>query len=177
MFCSFTVMYKLWLYINLCCLGHYVYFQSENSYRSSILENYYPISLLILSFPHSHSSLLLEFLWDVFWSLQYHYLSLRFSPQIFFFKFIYFEGEGESRSRGGAERESQAGSTISAQSPTWGSISQTIRSRPEPKSTAGCLTNWAMQVSLPPDLYVVIDPRLFPMIYILKFNKFIFSYV
>ena len=39
-------------------------------------------------------------------------------------------------SSGGAERERESprGSVLSAQSPTWGSIPQTERSRPEPKS-------------------------------------------
>ena len=48
----------------------------------------------------------------------------------FFFKFIYLERE--SANREGAEtegeRESQAGSELSAQSPTWGSNPQTVRS-------------------------------------------------
>ena len=52
---------------------------------------------------------------------------------LFFFKFIYlFLRERQSRSRGGAERggdrESQAGSARSAQSPLWGSNLQTMRS-------------------------------------------------
>ena len=50
-------------------------------------------------------------------------------------------------SRGGAERErqreSQAGSTMSAWNPMWGSNSRTTRSWPEPKSR--CLTDWATQ--------------------------------
>ena len=53
--------------------------------------------------------------------------------------FIYC-GQRQSMSRGGAERqgdtESKAGSKLSAQSPTWGSNSQTARSWPEPKSDA-----------------------------------------
>ena len=52
------------------------------------------------------------------------------------FKFIYFERERERElthelGRGrdtGRERESQAGSMISAQSQTWGSISPRVRS-------------------------------------------------
>ena len=65
-----------------------------------------------------------------------------------FFKFIYFERE---RGReGGAdregERESQAGSTLPAQSPTWGSNLRTLRSRPEPRSRVGRSTDWATQV-------------------------------
>ena len=60
---------------------------------------------------------------------------------------IYFErkkactevGEGQR------ERESQAGSSLSAQSPVWGLISQTMRSWPELISRARHLTNWATQ--------------------------------
>ena len=61
--------------------------------------------------------------------------------------FIYFERERKhTRTRGSegqreGERESQAGSTLSAQSPTQGSISQTMRSWPKPKSRVGCLTD------------------------------------
>ena len=39
------------------------------------------------------------------------------------------------------ERGSQAGSTLSIQSPTWGSIPQTMRSQPEPKSRVRYLTD------------------------------------
>ena len=52
---------------------------------------------------------------------------------------------GTGRERG---RESQAGSTQSAQSPTWGSIPWTGRSWPEQKSRAECLTDRATQVPL-----------------------------
>ena len=48
------------------------------------------------------------------------------------FKFIYFESDRDSTSQGGAEREgkreSQAGSAMPAQSPTWGTNPQTVRS-------------------------------------------------
>ena len=51
-----------------------------------------------------------------------------------------FETERDSMSRGGAEgegdRESEAGSELSAQSLMWGLNSQTMKSRPEPKSDA-----------------------------------------
>ena len=52
---------------------------------------------------------------------------------LFFLNFIYFERESERVSMigGGAEREeteSQAGSTLSVQSLTWGSISRTMGS-------------------------------------------------
>ena len=55
----------------------------------------------------------------------------------FIFKFIYLrETKRElGRDRGGAgERESQAGSTSSMESPMRDPNSQTVRSRPEPKS-------------------------------------------
>ena len=49
-----------------------------------------------------------------------------------FLKFIYFERERKrervTTSRGGTERESQAGSALSAQSPMWGLNSLTVRS-------------------------------------------------
>ena len=48
--------------------------------------------------------------------------------------------QGRGREREG-ERESQAGSTLSAQSQTQGSIPHTVRSWPEAKSRARCLTN------------------------------------
>ena len=52
--------------------------------------------------------------------------------------FIYFERERQSMSWGGAEREedrgSEAGSVLTAESPRWGSNSQTVRSGPEPMS-------------------------------------------
>ena len=58
-------------------------------------------------------------------------------------------GEGlRERERERGERESQAVSALSVQSPTWGSIPPTMRSWPEPKSGVECLTNWATQVPL-----------------------------
>ena len=53
----------------------------------------------------------------------------KLSYNSFFFKFIYFEREskwGRGREREG-ERDSQAGSTLSVQSPMQGSNSQTVR--------------------------------------------------
>ena len=47
---------------------------------------------------------------------------------------------GEGQREGG--RESQAGSVLSAWSPTWGSNSRTMRSWAELKPRAGCLTDW-----------------------------------
>ena len=55
-------------------------------------------------------------------------------------------------SRGGVEREgekeSQVGSSPSAQSPTQGSIPWIMRSWPEPKSRVGCSTDWCTQALL-----------------------------
>ena len=53
----------------------------------------------------------------------------------------------QGRGREG-ERESQAGSALTAQSQTWGSISWMIRPWPEPKSRVGHITNWVTQVPL-----------------------------
>ena len=47
-----------------------------------------------------------------------------------------------------SERESQAGSVLSVQGQTQGSISGTARSLTEPKSIAGCLTDAATQAPL-----------------------------
>ena len=55
---------------------------------------------------------------------------------LFFFYFLMFIFERQSVSRGGAEREGDTESELSAQSPTWGSNPRTARSRPEPKSGA-----------------------------------------
>ena len=72
---------------------------------------------------------------------------------IFFFKFI-FERErkcvNEHTTGGGAEREreSQAGSALSAWTQMWGSNSQTLRSSPEVKSRVRRWTNWVTQVPL-----------------------------
>ena len=51
------------------------------------------------------------------------------------------EWVGRGRERG-KDRESQAGSALSAQSLMWGLNSQTTRSWPEVKSRVGCLTDW-----------------------------------
>ena len=52
---------------------------------------------------------------------------------------------GRNRERG-REKESHAGSTVSAQSLTWGSNPWTVTSWPGPKSRVGCFTDWATQV-------------------------------
>ena len=74
---------------------------------------------------------------------------------LFFFLvvFIYFEREQERAKHGGGrgregERESQAGSKLSTQSPTQGWHPQTVRSCPELKPKVGCLLNRATQVPL-----------------------------
>ena len=54
--------------------------------------------------------------------------------------FIYFEKE--------RERESEAGSMLSVQSPTQGSSTWTMRSRPQQKLRVRHSTDWASQVSL-----------------------------
>ena len=71
------------------------------------------------------------------------------SKVFFVFKFIYFERERERASehkQGGhrerrRERESQAGSPLSVQSPMEGTNPQIVRSWPEPKSRVGGLTD------------------------------------
>ena len=45
---------------------------------------------------------------------------------------------GTEKGRG---RETQVGSVLSALSPMWGSIPQTVRSSPKPKSRVTCLTD------------------------------------
>ena len=64
--------------------------------------------------------------------------------------FIYLERERENEwGRGrkkGRERESQAGSTLSVQTPTWDSNSWTMKSWPELKSRMRQLTDWTTQV-------------------------------
>ena len=51
-------------------------------------------------------------------------------------------GEEQRKRERERERETQAGSTLSMQSPTQGLISQTTRSWPEPKLRVGHLTDW-----------------------------------
>ena len=66
----------------------------------------------------------------------------------YFLKFIYLFWEREKEAEWEGEREAQAGSMLSAQSPTRGSISRTVRSGPEPKSRVRRLTDWATQAPL-----------------------------
>ena len=73
--------------------------------------------------------------------LAYEHLKFGFplgvSPMFFFFLFLSLFLHFDRVNGGGAEREGerefQAGFTLSAQSPTWGSISWAVRSWPEPK--------------------------------------------
>ena len=75
----------------------------------------------------------------------YHLIS--FLKRIFIYLFLRERARAGKGQREG-ERESQAGSVLSAQSPMWGLMSHTVRSWPEPKSRVRCLTNWATQVPL-----------------------------
>ena len=73
--------------------------------------------------------------------------------KICFQVYLFFEWERKSSHRkGGAdreeERESQEGSTLSAQSPMRGWNSWTMRLWPELRSRVGRLTDWATQVPL-----------------------------
>ena len=63
----------------------------------------------------------------------------------FFFIYLFWEKERKRGRERGGKRESQAGSTLSAQSPTRGWNPWTMRSWPEPKSRVGCLANGATQ--------------------------------
>ena len=65
-------------------------------------------------------------------------------------KYLLILREWASRrgAEGGKERESQAGSTLTAQSPTRGWNLWMVRSWPEPKPRVGRLTNWATQAPL-----------------------------
>ena len=57
------------------------------------------------------------------------------------------------------EKESQAGSALSAQSPMQGSNPQTMRLWPEPKSRAEHLKDWAIQVTLQEVLFNDVYPN------------------
>ena len=74
------------------------------------------------------------------------------SCSIFFNVYLFCERECAhtqvSEGQQERERESQAGSALSAWSPTWGSNPRTVRSWPEPKSRAGRFTDWAPQAAL-----------------------------
>ena len=73
-------------------------------------------------------------------------------PKIFLNVYLFLkekEQAGEGGAQRGGERESPAGSTLSAQSLTQGLNSQTGRSWPGLKSRVGCSTDWATQAPLP----------------------------
>ena len=74
------------------------------------------------------------------------------ASHFFFFKFTYLFRERMCTWAGKEqierERESQAGTMLSAQSPTWGSNPQTKRSWPEPKPRVRGWTNWDTEVPL-----------------------------
>ena len=63
--------------------------------------------------------------------------------------------QGRGRERG--KRESQTGSALSEQRSTWGSISWTVRSWPEPKSRVRHLIDWATQLMNLSKLGVYVD--------------------
>ena len=67
---------------------------------------------------------------------------------ILFFVYLFILRETETVRVGEEQREkeSQAGSALPAQSPTWGSIPWTGRPRPEPKPRVDLLTDWTTQV-------------------------------
>ena len=77
----------------------------------------------------------------------------------YFFKCLFTYLQRECVSRGGAKREgerkSQAGSMLSAQSPTWGLISRTMRSWPELKPGVICLTSCVTQA--PPPFWLLTE--------------------
>ena len=74
----------------------------------------------------------------------------------FFFKFVYlfwerekaWVGEGQRERERERERENLHQAPRSAQSPMWGSISQTVRPWSQPKSRVGRFAGWATQVRL-----------------------------
>ena len=68
------------------------------------------------------------------------------APRRPYFLFIFRERERMGEEQRKRKTESQAGSSLPAQSPMQGSNSQTMRLWPEPKSWARHLTNWATQV-------------------------------
>ena len=95
------------------------------------------------------------------------------SGNFFFLMFIYFERQRaheQGRAETEKERESQAGSNLSAQSQMWGSIPWTVRLWPKLKSRARHLTNRATQVLqfvnfLNLNIYVPYDPTILLLIF------------
>ena len=89
---------------------------------------------------------------QVVWSIRWGNVLYKLDIYKFFFQFIFWHTERESRGGAekerGRERESQGGSPLSAQSLMRGPNSQTVRLSSEPKSRVGCLTNWAPQAPL-----------------------------
>ena len=77
------------------------------------------------------------------------------------FVLFYFERKSVRRhartSRRRAETESQAGSTLPAQSPMWGSNAQIVRLWFELRSRVGCLTDGTTQVPPQSSLYGIIS--------------------
>ena len=90
----------------------------------------------------SHLSSHLHGFWNIFWERNQQYSFL------FLSLFILRESTIMRGTEREGERESQAGSILSVQSPTRGPIPRTVRSWPEPKSRVGHLTDWATQGTL-----------------------------
>ena len=75
------------------------------------------------------------------WKFKDFYFILTFNS-LFIWRERVCASRGRDRETEG-ERGSQAGSTLSARSLTWGLIPPTVRSWPEPRSRVRCLTDWA----------------------------------
>ena len=74
------------------------------------------------------------------------FLILKFSISFFYVNLFARESVSGGGTEREGEREFQAGSRLSAQSPTLGLSPQTMRSWPEQKSRVRHLINWAMQM-------------------------------
>ena len=96
-----------------------------------------------------------------FWFLSFYstWTVKHFSQQMFteclaslvfkrMFIYLFWERDTAAYRQRERKRESQAGSTLSAQSPMRGSNPRTVRSWVEVKLWVGCLTNWATWVPL-----------------------------
>ena len=100
----------------------------------------------ILGIPLYISSYLLSPFFSIPESVQVLILIFKLRVVCFKVHSFYFERDRECKWEG--ERESQAGSILSAQSPMWVSVPWTMRTWSEPKSEKGHLTNWAIQAPL-----------------------------
>ena len=84
------------------------------------------------------------------------YVCMYFQCLLIFERARGWAGEGQREK----DRESQAGSALSAQNHVWGSNWQTMKSWPELKSRIGCLTDWATQAPL----YQILKEELIPIL-------------